>query len=192
MSHSLFKHEQCFIDLVPNDVLLEIFPTIIESSVGDFTQPMALEPWITILPSTISHVCRRWRDISLPYSPLWSHIYTASLEQAQVYLDRSGLMPLDIRLGSLSQGLVHLIEASQRQTVSITRVSADSTPSYYCTQLQIPHLKSFTLVNPPAPSNRSSIDPLFSPHNILCAQNLPPLTKLHLGRFLPPIQTGFT
>ncbi|KAK7036177.1 F-box domain-containing protein [Favolaschia claudopus] len=89
------------IDRLPNEILSTIFLLAIE-------QPQHchddLDPSLTTSPTTLSHICRRWRQVSLGTGSLWTHIvltYPTSNEQltrALTWLSRSKSYPLDILL----------------------------------------------------------------------------------------------
>ena len=42
----------------------------------------------------LTHVCRRWRDIFISCSPLWTSLGCTDLDKTHVYLERSKASPL--------------------------------------------------------------------------------------------------
>ncbi|KAK7042656.1 F-box domain-containing protein [Favolaschia claudopus] len=97
----LASHRGSEIDRLPNEILSPIFLL----AVG---QPQhwhdGSDPSITTSPTTLSHICRRWRQVSLGTGSLWTQIvltYPTSNEQltcALTWLSRSTTYPLDILL----------------------------------------------------------------------------------------------
>ncbi|KAK7007660.1 F-box domain-containing protein [Favolaschia claudopus] len=97
----LASHRGSEIDRLPNEILSPIFML----AVG---QPQhwhdGSDPSSTTSPTTLSHICRRWRQVSLGTGSLWTQIvltYPTSKEQltrALTWLSRSTTYPLDILL----------------------------------------------------------------------------------------------
>ena len=46
---------------------------------------------------TLTHVCRRWREIFISYPSLWTCLDCADFDKTRVYLERSKASPLEIR-----------------------------------------------------------------------------------------------
>ncbi|THU98217.1 hypothetical protein K435DRAFT_777598 [Dendrothele bispora CBS 962.96] len=83
------------INWVPSEILVEIFMFICcyhRDRIPDNFPAIRL-----------SHVSRKWREIALSVSQLWSHIWFPctgwSQERIMVYMDRSGTTPLDVVFG---------------------------------------------------------------------------------------------
>jgi hypothetical protein len=49
----------------------------------------------------LTHVCRSWREQLISCSSLWTSLDCTSVDQTRVYLERSKMSPLDIRLGGV-------------------------------------------------------------------------------------------
>ena len=99
-------------DALPSEILSDIFtmtlPSIAEmrASVDDLYSGDVKHASISI-PMTISHVCRRWRQVSLSYGSLWSYLcikynvdydrdrYKLVLEILDTWLQRAGRSPLN-------------------------------------------------------------------------------------------------
>ncbi|KAJ6537248.1 hypothetical protein DFH09DRAFT_1178320 [Mycena vulgaris] len=86
------------IDRLPNELLSAIFILAIEQDCHDESDPF------TTSPTTISHVCRRWRHVALATGTLWTNVVLtfptcdAQLTRALTWLDRSKTYSLDILL----------------------------------------------------------------------------------------------
>ncbi|KAJ7032537.1 hypothetical protein C8F04DRAFT_1107172 [Mycena alexandri] len=88
----------CSIDRLPNELLSTIFFFAIDQHCHDELNAC------TISPTTISHICHRWRQVALATGNLWTNIvltYPTSNEQVirtLTWLSRSKNYPLDILL----------------------------------------------------------------------------------------------
>ncbi|KAJ7148926.1 hypothetical protein C8R43DRAFT_1007669 [Mycena crocata] len=93
---SLTLHGRSSIDRLPNELLSTIFISAIEQHCHDESNPF------TTSPTTISHICRRWRQVALSTGSLWTNIvltFPTSNEQLTrtlTWLGRSKTYPLDI------------------------------------------------------------------------------------------------
>ena len=47
---------------------------------------------------TLTHVCRRWREIFISHSPSWTSLDCTNVDKTRVYLERSKASPLEIRI----------------------------------------------------------------------------------------------
>ncbi|KAJ6513002.1 hypothetical protein C8R45DRAFT_331772 [Mycena sanguinolenta] len=78
-------------DLVPNDILLELFLSFVDPSIS---------PWITLRP--LMQVCSRWRSMVLASPLLWRNVVVdgraGEMREIPLQLERSGRIPLSIRL----------------------------------------------------------------------------------------------
>ncbi|KAJ7478079.1 hypothetical protein FB451DRAFT_1395881 [Mycena latifolia] len=86
------------LDRLPNELLSAIFILAIEQDFHDESDPL------TTSPTTISHICRRWRQVALTTGALWTKIvltFPASdqqLTRTLTWLARSKTYALDILL----------------------------------------------------------------------------------------------
>ena len=84
------------INWLPNELLIQIFIQSSESTESDVD---ADEPFHSP-PVIFSHVCRKWREVCLVTSQLWSRIsYTSTklcLTALQTFIERSNNSPLDL------------------------------------------------------------------------------------------------
>ncbi|KIK64746.1 hypothetical protein GYMLUDRAFT_240713 [Collybiopsis luxurians FD-317 M1] len=80
---------------LPNEILCNLFLIVVHRTPGRFSAAELV----------LSHVCARWRSVSLALHPLWSSIFVLAHEDPQsvavnslirLYLDRSGNAPLDL------------------------------------------------------------------------------------------------
>jgi len=92
---SLILRGRSDIDRLPNELLSTIFMFAIEQHCHDES---------TISPTTISHICHRWRQVALETGYLWTNVvltFPTSSEQLTrtlTWLSRSKTYPLDILL----------------------------------------------------------------------------------------------
>ena len=95
-TYSLKRYRNTFVPIsrLPTEILSNIFKFTLPASFGilDFLP-------VPIVPSYISHVCHRWRDISLNMPYLWSHINFAQLTPAGAteMLARAKMAPLHLK-----------------------------------------------------------------------------------------------
>ncbi|KAJ6566800.1 hypothetical protein B0H19DRAFT_990553 [Mycena capillaripes] len=95
---SLILRGRSDIDRLPNELLSSIFTFAIEQHCHDESNTL------TISPTTISHICHRWRQVALETGSLWANIvltFPTSNEQltrALTWLSRSKTYRLDILL----------------------------------------------------------------------------------------------
>lgn len=95
---SLTLRGRSAIDRLPNELLSTIFMLAVEQHNHDESDPF------TTSPTTISHICHRWRQVSLETGSLWTNIvltFPTSNEQLTrtlTWLSRSKTYPLDILL----------------------------------------------------------------------------------------------
>ncbi|KAJ7500624.1 hypothetical protein B0H11DRAFT_2275829 [Mycena galericulata] len=86
------------IDRLPNELLSAIFIFAIEQHCYDESDPS------TTTPTTISHICHRWRQVALSTGSLWTNVvltFPTSNEQLSrtlTWLGRSKTYPLDLLL----------------------------------------------------------------------------------------------
>nr|GAT50125.1 fatty acid hydroxylase [Mycena chlorophos] len=102
MSHMpIVLRSRNLLDRLPNELLTAIFLFAIDH---DHDDPL------TTTPTTLSHVCRRWRQIALDSGSLWtSLVFTYPTSPSQMsriltYLSRSKNYPLDILLDVRDEG----------------------------------------------------------------------------------------
>ncbi|KAF8481690.1 hypothetical protein DFH94DRAFT_825631 [Russula ochroleuca] len=95
---------------LPPEILYIIFKLSLPPSFG------VLVPFSPIAPSTISHVCHQWRDISLNMPYLWSYINFTWLTSAGTaeMLARSKMAPLHLEARTM-QWSIAKFEAFNRQ-----------------------------------------------------------------------------
>ncbi|TDL27666.1 hypothetical protein BD410DRAFT_894724 [Rickenella mellea] len=95
----LWKNSWNAADL-PADILLLIFNNLRDrihpcdsEMTYKFPQPTdILQSWIYV-----THVCQRWRQLALGYSPLWTSLSDIqSVEEAETYISRSKGVPLEV------------------------------------------------------------------------------------------------
>lgn len=115
------------VNWIPNELLIQIFITSCES--GDLETDS--DELYHRSPVILSHVCRRWREVCLMTSRLWSCIFHRSREFSRTalstFVERSMTNPL------------HLIFESPRQDGPRVRRDADSAASYVLAELR-PHV----------------------------------------------------
>lgn len=97
---SALESTQCHIDLIPVEILTEIFLHVCDAHTPSH-QPKSLQEPIPlyIRPIDLSHVNRRWRDVALACPRLWTCIVIADrhqhdLERFHVFVERSKQLPL--------------------------------------------------------------------------------------------------
>ncbi|KAF7320519.1 Fatty acid hydroxylase [Mycena chlorophos] len=102
MSHMpIVLRSRNLLDRLPNELFTAIFLFAIDH---DHDDPL------TTTPTTLSHVCRRWRQIALDSGSLWtSLVFTYPTSPSQIsriltYLSRSKNYPLDILLDVRDEG----------------------------------------------------------------------------------------
>ncbi|TDL19549.1 hypothetical protein BD410DRAFT_900091 [Rickenella mellea] len=101
--------ENNFIDRLHTDLLIMIF-SILQSSESPLTSEG--RKWIKV-----THVCRKWRQISLAISGLWTYVDTKWGTIGSEFIARSGDAPLKLR--------IHIKEpASHRQIMAVNRAFA--------------------------------------------------------------------
>ncbi|KAJ7599293.1 hypothetical protein C8J56DRAFT_1040185 [Mycena floridula] len=86
----------------PSELLREIFKACMEDW-GENVRRYAYRPHsLPPLPWNISHVSRRWREISISFQQLWTVIYQCGTflpeKPTRLMIDRSGTLPLEITL----------------------------------------------------------------------------------------------
>ncbi|KAJ7633690.1 hypothetical protein B0H17DRAFT_512115 [Mycena rosella] len=95
---SLSLRARSLIDRLPNELLSAIFILAIEQGYHDKSDP------VTTSPTTISHICRRWRQVALATGALWAKIVLTfptsdhQLARTLTWLSRSKTYALDILL----------------------------------------------------------------------------------------------
>ncbi|EIM79937.1 uncharacterized protein STEHIDRAFT_172928 [Stereum hirsutum FP-91666 SS1] len=97
---STLEPTQCHIDLIPVEILTEIFLHVCDAHTPSH-QPKSLQEPIPlyIRPIDLSHVSRCWRDVALACARLWTCIVIADrhehdLERFDVFVERSKQSPL--------------------------------------------------------------------------------------------------
>ncbi|KAF7343264.1 hypothetical protein MVEN_01758300 [Mycena venus] len=92
------------ISRLPTEILtsiLELCPKI-DSDLSEF------EPSKFVLGLTVSHVCRRWREIAMKSSQFWSYIALSQPRWALEMLHRSRATPLVVAVSFESSGIKHI------------------------------------------------------------------------------------
>ncbi|TDL15947.1 hypothetical protein BD410DRAFT_832338 [Rickenella mellea] len=82
------KSEGNRISCLPTDLLIVIFSTLRAMEVA---LKIHGRRWIVV-----SHVCRKWRDVALAFSNLWTHVSTSWGSIATEFIRRSGIAPLKL------------------------------------------------------------------------------------------------
>lgn len=182
----------CITNLASDDNLLDIFELLIGSSL-DFCRPYKIEKSLATSPVTLSHVCRRWRNLLLSHSTFWSHIYTSSPEAIQAFIERSGMAKIDVHLNrGLPQALVHLVAAQSDRICQSHVFLHKSHLPIPDLMFKAPHLKSLTFLFPPVENwIAGDLWPRAMHCSLLSRQNLPNLTKLHRRTVSLPESAGF-
>ena len=99
---------------LPNDILLAIF----EIAISLWNRPYIYYKCLI----RISHVSRRWRDLSLGTSAFWSSISTRDLRQSsqvEMFLERSKNAGLHLELKQLRDYLPQYFALLMERTVSL-------------------------------------------------------------------------
>jgi hypothetical protein len=128
-THALKRYRNTFVPILslPTEILSIIFSLLPSFGI--------LDPSLPIAPTPISHVCHRWRDISLNMPYLWSHINFTKLTPAGTaeMLARAKMAPLHLE-AKTSQWSMEKFEAFKRQVkahIHHTRqLSIMATPQY--------------------------------------------------------------
>lgn len=92
------SHLSKLIDILPADILEEIFVSTVASRWGDSDIDLGDETWYngTRYPFTVAQVCHRWRTIALSSGRLWGHIDPSAPVVAFNFLSRSKEAPLKV------------------------------------------------------------------------------------------------
>ncbi|KAK7014329.1 F-box domain-containing protein [Favolaschia claudopus] len=93
---------------LPNEITSEIFQHYLP------TYPEPPEFFEDPSPTTLTQICRQWRELALATPALWRAMdlrQISSSELAHLWLERSGCLPLSIR-GTDAKGLFHTFSAS--------------------------------------------------------------------------------
>ncbi|KAJ7248446.1 hypothetical protein C8J57DRAFT_717805 [Mycena rebaudengoi] len=134
---------------LPFDLLGEIFswtlPHLYFHEDYFSSMDMSLSPWV------LTHICRRWRNVSLSLSSLWSNISIRESDRhpalrllLSAQLHRSGSYPLAISLAYCHEALEPLVCHSNRwHTISVT-MHQRMVPLLNQTAGRLPLLRSVT------------------------------------------------
>ncbi|TFY66899.1 hypothetical protein EVG20_g4186 [Dentipellis fragilis] len=183
---------------IPSEILEHIFADCVHSTsdaVGhDHTQcfrsNLEVPPWIAI-----TYVCRRWRQISIGYKFLWTHIAGSfSAEWITIFLQRSAPVPLDVDLSlhswSRQQDLLQLFQAEMHRVRNLYVRSRFTVSDAEPIHRQLDVFVS-TFAGTPAPALTSltiDIPPLrfYDMPSVLFNTNAPRLQRLSLSRGIYP------
>jgi hypothetical protein len=160
----LIKNSLAPITRVPPDVL---------SLIPDYAHEEDLDKDLIAL----THVCRRWRDIFISRSSLWTRFYLKDIDKTCAYIQRSHSSPINLYLGNggVLDDTFPLIVPHIHRLNSLT-VDSYSLPSIF------DHLRCHT---PLLEMLDVRVSPTTELHlnNALFNQDLPLLRELHLDGF---------
>ncbi|KAF8481677.1 hypothetical protein DFH94DRAFT_825602, partial [Russula ochroleuca] len=160
-THALKRYRNTFVPIsrLPTEILSIVFKFCLLASLDvlDSSLPIAL--------TAISHVCHRWRDISLNMPYLWSHVNFAKLTPAGTaeMLARAKMAPLHLEVKT-SRWSVKKFEAIKGQVeahinhtrrLSIMSTTQNLVQTFRLLVSSAPSLEQFSIVN----RSRSNLPP---------------------------------
>ncbi|KAF4563803.1 hypothetical protein EYR36_003045 [Pleurotus pulmonarius] len=77
---------------LPPEVLSQIFECVAHKPFMEVEPPRAFYTWI----KEVTHICRSWRSVALATPRLWSSVYLFRREWAELVLQRTKSVPLDL------------------------------------------------------------------------------------------------
>ncbi|TFK58922.1 hypothetical protein BDN72DRAFT_966207 [Pluteus cervinus] len=98
------EHAQACIQVLPSELLHEIFPLCVTPKVERFLPPTHIPPRFNTTALAISHTCAAWRTLAISLPHMWSTITVCCpdvriTQLVKLYLQRSGdTIPLDLSL----------------------------------------------------------------------------------------------
>lgn len=201
------------LDRLPPEILLHIFEHLACCSYYDDVTPLDYwdrlkTPVRTRQLFVITHVCRRWREVSLNVAGLWKRANDFKPDRIDTFLERSRDAAISLhlqveRIGTLTQFLADCGHRLKHLDITLHAILLLHLPSLQT--FRAPNLESLTIVSeadlPVQVSDREpvlfcdrisslkalAIDPA---HICIPTNEFPHLTHLYLAKFSSPILSG--
>ena len=91
---------------LPPEVLAAIFIYLSKRERGQpGSNPLRFVKYLV----SVTHVCKYWRQVAIAAPDLWTEINMTNLEAVEVFLERSGAVPLNVNLRSMNEDILQTV-----------------------------------------------------------------------------------
>ena len=106
--HSPFPAAVVQIHRLPPEILAAIFVHLSNQEPDPLGSdlPRSIQDLVSV-----SHVCKFWREVAVTTPDLWTEINMTNLEAVEIFLERSGAVPLNVELRSANEDILQTVAA---------------------------------------------------------------------------------